>query len=818
MRKINSLGSRLIALALSLIMVLGMVPGQVFALEAPQPVAQIGETPYYSIEEALAAVPTGDQQTAPEEATTIKLLADTKAFLDVGKSDGSVTMNLVLDLGEHTLTLGPGVGSAGTASNGIRVLAYSKLKIMNGTLLCSDIAEDNIKVGIANYGELELEDVTLTPGAKTIYTINNRGALTLEGKTKVTSGTTCAITNDPYDLYYTTDVNASVTCNSSEVVVGSMLVERYERDSANKGGVELNISAGYFGKIVEDGSAAVSASYSVTGGTIGVSTTEELEFALGMVKAGAEYDCPQQPVTIQLLNNLEGSFDVGTSTGKAPKNILLDLNEKTLTLKPGIGSFNTKSNGIRVLAYSKLKIMNGKLVCSSEESDNIKVGIANYSDLELEDVAVKSGDQTIYTINNRGSLTLTGNTSVENGQVDPEDYEGGATAVAITNDPYNLYYTTPINAEINCSDSTVSVGNVQLETYGSKGDIVLNISAGTFGAVSQPETEGGTVQVDGNITGGSFASNVSDYCKDGFGTASGGTDGPVTVKQSQTDFGFEKPTPDAITYDPENKTFTNAVQNAQGAVTYAIVDGEDLVQETSVASIDQNGKLTIKTAGTVTVKATAAATGEYNSAVATYTLEIKKAPQPEFAFATPTPVDQWIGVTYTNAASGGLGTGEVTYTITEGNAYATINETTGELTFNTANGPGTVTVKATKAADDCYQSAEAVYTVTSKTIDQTGLAFATTGPVNKTYAENGTYTNVASGGEGTGAVTYESSDSTVATVNNEGVVTFQKAGTVTITATKAADDKYNRATATNTLTIEKADQTFEFVNDSDTVT
>ena len=385
----NSLGNRLIALTLSIMMVLGMIPANAFALESTA-VAQIGDTPYDTLAEALAAVPTGTNQAAPAEATTITLLRDTACAFDVGTSTGATTMNLKLDLNGNTLTLAPSVGSVGTKSNGIRVLAYSKLEIANGTLICSSVEADNVKVGIANYGTLTLTDVAVKKGDLTKYTINNRGALTLNGKTTIESGTICAITNDPYDLYYTTDVNASVTCNSSEVAVESVLVERYARNSANKGGVVLNISSGYFGKIVEDGESAVSASYNVTGGTIGVANTEELEFALSMVNAGAEYDCPDQPVTIQLLDSMAGSFDVGISTGKAPKNIVLDLNRNALTLKPGVGSFNTKSNGIRVLAYSKLEVRNGTLICSNEEADNVKVGIANYGELTLDGVAVKS--------------------------------------------------------------------------------------------------------------------------------------------------------------------------------------------------------------------------------------------------------------------------------------------------------------------------------------------------------------------------------------------------------------------------------------------
>ena len=806
MRTGNSLGNRLIAFMLSFIMVLGMLPANVFALESTAE-AKIGDVIYDTLAEAIAAVPTGTNQAAPAEATTITLLRDTAYAFDVGTSNGSTTMNLKLDLNGKTLTLAPSVGSVGTKSNGIRVLAYSKLEIVNGDLVCSSVAEDNVKVGIANYGTLTLTDVDVKKGDLTIYTINNRGALTLNGKTTVESGSTCAITNDPYDLYYTTDVNASVTCNSSEVVVDSMLVERYERTSNNNGGVELNISAGYFGKIVEDGESAVSTNYNVTGGTIGVSTTEELEFALNMVKAGAEYSCPQQPVTIQLKNSIAGSFDVGTSTGKAPKNIVLDLNRNTLTLKPGVGSFNTKSNGIRVLAYSKLEIQNGTIICSSEEADNIKIGIANYSDLTLDSVAVKSGDLTIYTINNRGKLTLKGTTSVENAKAPHGDYVDSAELIAITNDPYNLYYSTPINAEINCSDSNVVVGNIQLETYGSKGDIELNITNGSFGGVYAPAAEG-TVTVKGAISGGTFGTDVREYCTEKYTSVL--VDGKYVtqyVKDDQIDFTFADKEPEINFNDNAENKYSFVVQNPKGTVTYTIVSGSEY------ATINAGtGELTVIKPGVVTVKASDTGNDLYNPAEATYTLTINKDDQ-EITFATPVPEDQWIGAPFVNTVSGGNGTGEISYWLVDGenlveeiSGVAKIDKTTGELTFLCV---GTqITVKAVKAADDYYDEVSATYTVTGTKKEPSEVAFATTGPITITYnPENLSFKNNVVGCSEDDIITWSIVSGDAAILDTAtGALTINKAGTIVIRATVAESPYYFEKAIEYTLVIDPANQ------------
>jgi len=806
MIKSNSLGNRLIALVLSIIVVLGMLPANVIAQESTA-VAQIGNDTFDTLADAIAAVPTGTNQAAPAEATTITLLRDTAYAFDVGTSSGATTMNLKLDLNGNTLTLSPSVGSVGTKSSGIRVLAYSKLEIVNGELVCSSTAEDNVKVGIANYGTLTLTDVTIKKGDLTRYTVNNRGALTLNGKTTIESGSTCAITNDPYDLYYTTNVNASVTCNSSEVVVDSMLVERYERNSANQGGVELNISAGYFGKIVEDGESAVSTSYNVTGGTIGVSTTEELEFALNMVKAGAEYSCPQQPVTIKLLNSIDGSFDVGISNGTAPKNIVLDLNSKTLTLSPSVGSAGTISNGIRVLAYSKLEIKNGTVICSSEESDNVKVGIANYSDLTLDNVAVKSGDLTIYTINNRGNLTLKGNTSVENAKAPHGDYADSAEFIAITNDPYNLYYSTPINAEINCADSNVVVGNIQLETYGSKGDIELNITNGSFGGVYAPAAEG-TVTVKGAISGGTFGTDVSEYCTEKFTSVL--VDGKYVtqyVKDDQIDFAFADEEPEISFNDNAENKYTFAVLNPKGTVTYTIVSGSEYATINS-----ETGELTVSKPGVVTVKASDTGNDLYNPAEATYTLTINKDDQ-EIAFTTPVPEDQWIGAPFMNTVSGGNGTGEISYWLVDGenlveeiSGVAKINKTTGEMTFLCV---GTqITVKAVKTADDFYNETSATYTVTATKKEPTEVAFTTTGPITITYnPENLSFKNDVVGCGDDDVITWSVVSGDAATLDTAtGALTINKAGTIVIKATVAESPYYFEKAIEYTLVINPANQ------------
>lgn len=81
----------------------------------------------------------------------------------------------------------------------------------------------------------------------------------------------------------------------------------------------------------------------------------------------------------------------------------------------------------------------------------------------------------------------------------------------------------------------------------------------------------------------------------------------------------------------------------------------------------------------------------------------------------------------------------------------------------------------------------------------TGLAFAP----GKTsyYASEKSFYVAASGGTGSGAITYSSSDDTIATVSNSGDVLINNPGEVTITAKRASDDYYHEAIATVNITI-----------------
>lgn len=151
-------------------------------------------------------------------------------------------------------------------------------------------------------------------------------------------------------------------------------------------------------------------------------------------------------------------------------------------------------------------------------------------------------------------------------------------------------------------------------------------------------------------------------------------------------------------------------------------------------------------------------------------------------------------------------TGSVKYSVKSGNSVS-VNPSSGEITTLKA---GKSIINATIPEDDNYLESTVSYNIEVKPAKQNGFAFENPAPEKITYSYELTYSNTASGGEGTGNIVYSISESSVKNIADidsaTGVLNIKKAGTITVTAKKAADEKYDEATASYSLTVKKADQ------------
>lgn len=489
--------------------------------------------------------------------------------------------------GETTIT-----GGSVEGATGIEIRA-GKLTIDGATVTATGAYEEpvpngsgttveGVAIAVSQHTTERPIDVTVKGGNFNATDTDGKAFLEIdtvkdeEGETTPSEGVTIAISGGNF----TAPVESK---NKTEFVSGGNFSEVL--DSAYLGeNVNMYVSEGKYTAATEnnkpDGAELVVA-------VIGTKGYTSLNAAIADVKAGAASQFSEETTVITLMTDTKDSSDIGTSNGQAPKNVTIDLNGHTLTLGPGVGSAGTETAGLRVLAYSTLTVKNGTLKCSDDTADHIWVGIANYGKTTLENVTLDAAEVTQYPVNNRGELTLKGDTTVEN---------GGVYDIAITNDPYNYYYKD-VDASLNIADPEVTVGTVRLELYGNatnNGVPVLNVSAGTLQTII---TDGNNaIGFESNVSGATFeelpdAGLIGD--SDMYQTA----DGKFKASDSTVE-GATKVI--AMVGNKAYDDLSDAIANANGQTVELYKDIESItVASDSDVTIDLNGN----SAGKITVNA-----------------------------------------------------------------------------------------------------------------------------------------------------------------------------------------------------------------------
>ena len=218
----------------------------------------------------------------------------------------------------------------------------------------------------------------------------------------------------------------------------------------------------------------------------------------------------------------------------------------------------------------------------------------------------------------------------------------------------------------------------------------------------------------------------------------------------------------------------------------------------TVAIVDQNGKVTAKSVGTATIKATV----DGETAECTITVEEKVIAVDRITL-DPTTGTLLIGDTLTITATVTPDTAtDKSITWTSGNEVVATVDSNGKVTAKSV-GTAIITAKAGDKSDTCTITVKPIIAVTKVSItppDSTKIKYGEAIDLVATVEpENATNKNV----------TWTSSDTTVATVDQNGRVAAQnKAGTATITVTTEDGGK----TATCDITVEERSDVIPVIN------
>lgn len=184
------------------------------------------------------------------------------------------------------------------------------------------------------------------------------------------------------------------------------------------------------------------------------------------VKAIVDKKEPQGS-TIKLMKDLTGP-GVQVAGGQE---FTFDLGRHTYTVTdPMVGSTGTETNAFQLMMGSNLTFRDGVI---TTESASGKILIQNYSNLKLEDVTLKGGPSTEYTLsNNNGNVTIGAGTNI---------YAGGAgPKAAFDVCRFADYESVVVTVEKGAGEI---VGVIETSVSGGatgKGPIGLNINGGNL--------------------------------------------------------------------------------------------------------------------------------------------------------------------------------------------------------------------------------------------------------------------------------------------------------------------------------------------------
>ena len=557
-------------------------------------VAKTGDTEYETLAEAIAAAKDGD---------TVTLLADCSGdgiMVDTNKYPTGIT----IDFANYSYTVGGKlVGSTGTASNGFQLLAGNTITMKNGCIYGDASVGGDDKtdwsgapaIMIQNYSNLTLDNMTVSGGKQTVYTISNNNGNTVIKDSIINAGNAEGTKYSPvaFDVCrYSSYPSVSVTVEGNSVINGNIEISGGIGEGQSR---QLNIKNGTFnGKFSISGN--VPANIAISGGTFtyevnpdycadGFIPTKNADGTYG-VKSG-KYVAELNGVkyeTLQAAIDAAGKSQTVTLVSDTKENVTiakpltLDLNGYTL-------------NGGTVKGKPALTVTASGVTVKDS-------GTAQTGTIMREDTAENSGISSYYVIDVQGAGWLTfegGNVKNNSGIVGVK----GASLVRIGDDSVVKQPGLNIKGGTFTQDNFIAIkvdrGYLTLNggtinsanSYAIENWFRATVKGGTVNGAAASWTYSGGANSTLEITGGTINGNVTSV---NYGNAE---DKKATVKITGGTVNGEL---DTRSYDPTTGELT-AIDDAKKAAievtggTFTNDPTAYLVESSSITK--ENGKYSV---------------------------------------------------------------------------------------------------------------------------------------------------------------------------------------------------------------------------------
>ena len=315
-----------------------------------------------------AAQVRGFQFMSLEEAVRYANAEDNNVLVVNNVAGAGVVINkdVTIDFNGKTYSLNEGVGSTGTASNGLQILAGNNVTLKNGTLNVAEEAAEKFYILVQNYANLNVVDMNLdgtnldkwsrVETDQDSYVLsNNCGTIIISGETNITA-------NDEGDLAFAFDVckytsyNApSVKVETTGIIEGKVEVTT-SANASGEGTPDLKIYSGYFSEEIQEAwcpEGYIPTTVELNGVTyytvkIGAFVARNMNTDRGYETLRAAVDAAEAGHTIKLLADitLEGGYADATEGLRIEKAITLDGDNHTINcgdFKNGIRLYNPEN-------------------------------------------------------------------------------------------------------------------------------------------------------------------------------------------------------------------------------------------------------------------------------------------------------------------------------------------------------------------------------------------------------------------------------------------------------------------------------------------